>query len=156
MLKTYWQQFNDRERFMVGVGITACALYLFYLLVYAPLTSAVHLQTQQWLEKQDTLAWMQQARGLKHKRPATTLTHTQLLTVLAKALKKTSFQTFPYELQQTGSKEAQLTYERVPFNPFFKWLWSMHTRHGIVIQSFNLQRTDTPGVVKLQAVIAVQ
>ncbi|AHE66507.1 type II secretion system protein GspM [Legionella oakridgensis] len=156
-MKTYWDNLNDRERWMLGVGVVSCFFYLFYLLFYAPLVNAVKERTQQVAEKKETLVWMQQVRRqYKVSKAPNTLSHTELLTLLAKQLNHPSFQQFPYQLQQTGAEDIQLSFERVPFNVFLNWLWSLNKRYAILIKQFNVERSDTQGVVKLQVVIAAK
>ena len=154
-LITYWANLNERERITVSIGIIVCVGYLFYLLIYAPLINAVHHQTKALLEKQETLAWMQQVRAQHQlKQPPKALTSTKLLAVLAFQLKTTSFKQFPYQLQQTGAGEIQLIFDQVPYNAFIAWVWSVSEKYTITIKQLNVERMPTPGVVKVTMMIA--
>ena len=154
-MNVYWSNLNERERWILSLGALFCVLYLFYLLIYSPLTSAVHDKSQQLAEKQETLVWMQHVRQqYKIKKAPETLTSSKLLTVLAEQLNATSFKQFPYQLQQTGASDIQLIFEKVPYNAFMSWLWSINEKYTISIKQLNAERTDTPGVVKLMIVIA--
>lgn len=156
-VKAYWVSLNERERLVLGIGVVFCVFYLFYLLIYSPLVNAVHNKSQQFLEKQETLVWMQQVRQqYKHKKAPQVLTSSKLLTVLADQLNTTSFKSFPYQLQQTGVSDIQLVFDQVPYNGFIAWLWSINEKYTISIKQLNIERTDTPGVVKLVMVIATQ
>ena len=156
-LKIYWGNLNERERITLSLGIIFCVGYLFYLLVYSPLTSVVHNKSMTLLEKQETYAWMQQVRlQYQLKKPPKVLTSSNLLTVLALQLKSTSLSQFPYQLQQTGAKDIQLIFEQVPYNAFIAWIWSINEKYTLTIQQLNVERTDTPGVVKLTIVIATK
>lgn len=153
-IKAYWTNLNERERLILGLGIIFCTFYLFYLLMYSPLTNAVHSKSQQLLEKQETLVWMQQVRHQhKNKKSPEVLTSSKLLTVMADQLNGTSFKQFPYQLQQTGVSDIQLVFDRVPYNAFIGWLWSMSEKYTVSIKQLSIERTDTPGVVKLALVI---
>ena len=154
-MNVYWSNLNERERWILSLGALFCVLYLFYLLIYSPLASAVHDKSQQLAEKQETLVWMQHVRQqYKIKKAPETLTSSKLLTVLAEQLNATSFKQFPYQLQQTGASDIQLIFEKVPYNAFMSWLWSINEKYTISIKQLNAERTDTPGVVKLMIVIA--
>ena len=155
-MKTYWNNLNERERWTLGFGGVCCFFFLLYLLLYAPLINAVHDKTQQLAEKQETLAWLQQAR-LQHKtvKAAQTLSSSQLLSVLANKLKSTSFHGFSYQLQQTGAGDIQLSFDQVPYNAFVTWLWTVSQNYAFSIKQLNAERTDTPGVVKLMVTIKV-
>ena len=154
-MKAYWSQLNERERWMVGLGAMFCVIYLFYMLIYAPLARAVHNQSQQLLEKQETLVWMQQVRQqYKAKTAPQTLTSSKLLTVLDEQLNKTSFKHFPYQLQQTGASDIQLSFDKVPYQALMSWIWSLNEKYTLSIKQLNVERTDVPGVVKLMIVIS--
>ena len=156
MIKNYWSNLNERERWILGSGVVFCVCYLFYLLVYAPLINAVHNKSQQLIENQETLVWMQQVhQQFKVKKKPQVLTSSKLLSVLAEKLNVTSFKHFPYQLQQTGVSDIQLVFEQVPFNPFIAWLYSLSEQYAISIKQLNIERTDTPGEVKLMLVIAL-
>jgi len=149
-MKAFWDGLNDRERWMLGFGGVCCALFLIYMLLYAPLINAVHNNTQQLLEKQETLVWMQQAhQQRKAMKIPKVLSNSKLLSVLADELKSTSFHTFPYQLQQTGVGDIQLSFNKVPYNDFVTWLWSVRQNYAFSIKQFNAERTETPGVVKI-------
>ena len=154
-MKVYWSNLNERERWIVGLGVVFCAIYMFYLLFYAPLASAVRYKSQQLAEKQETLVWMQQVHQ-QHtaKKAPQSLTSSKLLTVLAEQLNTTSFKRFPYQLQQTGASDIQLIFDKVPYNAFMAWVWSVNEKYTISIKQLNVERTASPGIVKLMIIIA--
>ncbi len=155
-MKSHWTNLNTRERLVLGFGGVCCFLLLLYLLILAPLSNAVHDKSQQLIEKQTTLAWMQKARQ-QHKTAAApqTLSSAKLLTVLAVQLKSTSFHHFPYQLQQTGSGDIQLSFENVPYNAFVTWLWSVSKRYAFTIKQLTVARTESSGVVNVMVMITV-
>ena len=156
-LKSYWGNLNERDRITLSVGIIVCGAYLLYLLIYSPLANAVHNKSNELLEKRETYAWMQQVRShFQLKQPPKVLSSSKLLTVLAIELKSTSFKQFPYQLQQTGASDIQLSFEQVPYAAFVAWIGSINKKYTITIQQLNVDRTPTPGVVKLMMVIATK
>ena len=148
--KAYWDNLNERDRWMLGFGGVCCALFLMYMLLYAPLINAVRNKTQQLNEKQEILVWMQQARQ-QHKavKSPQTLSNSKLLSVLADQLKATSFHAFSYRLQQTGTGDIQLSFVQVPYNAFVTWLWSVSQKYAFSIKQFSADKTGTTGVVKI-------
>jgi len=150
MMKAYWDHLNDREQKMLGIGGICFVLFLMYSVLYAPLIRSVSDKTKALHEKQDALRWMQQARQQRNtlKIPQT-LSNSKLLSVLADQLKSTSFHTFPYQLQQTGAGDIQLSFDQVPYNAFVTWLWSLRQNYAFSIKQFNTERTATSGVTKV-------
>ena len=155
-MRAYWDNLNERERWMLGSGVVICFCYLLYLLIFSPLFNAVHKKSQQLVEKQETLVWMQQVRTQKIKKAPLSLSTSKLLTVLADRLNQTSFKQYPYQLQQTGVSDIQLVFDQVPYNPFVSWLWDINEQYAIAIKQLIIDRTETAGVVKLIIVIATK
>ncbi len=149
-MRTYWQNLNERERWLVSGTAIILGFYLFYLFLYSPLSAALTQQKTQLLEKKETLAWMQQA-ALKtnNQNKAQLINSSKLLTIIANQLATNSLKNFPYQLQQTGTNELHLTFEQVPFNPFLLWLWELSKNYGLVIKQLTVEPVTSAGIVKL-------
>ena len=155
-MKSYWANLNERDRWALGVGVVFCVLYVFYLLIYAPLSRSVHQKSLQLVEKQDTLLWMQDVQKIyKNKKKPEALNSGQLMSVLAEQLNNTSFKRYPYQLQQIAANDIQLSFNKVPFNPFMVWLWSMNEKYTISIKRLTIDQTKTAGMVKLSLILSV-
>lgn len=156
-MRNYWNNLNERERWMASIGSLCILFYLFYLLLYSPLTTAVSNKAAQLSEKQQTLAWMQQVRQQpKKQKVQQSINNAKLLTLIGNQLGTGSLRRFPYQLQQTGTGDIQLSYELVPFNQFLSWFWTLNNNYAIVLKQFSAERTSTAGVVKLQLVITAK
>ncbi|WP_419418861.1 type II secretion system protein GspM [Legionella sp. D16C41] len=152
---SYWHNLNDREKWLVGLGVSCTIIYLFYLLVYSPLTAAVKEREKQLKEKQETLAWMQQVRQqVPNEQHLQTLPSSKLLTIIATELNNPNFQKLPYQLQQTGQGDIQLSFDSVPYKLFLTWLWQLNSRYAFSLKQILIEKTSTPGLVKLTVVIA--
>jgi len=155
-VKIDWTNLNERERWMLGGGGIVCGLYLLYVLIYAPIVGSVREKTTQLVAKQHLLVWMRDARLQYHAASELqALSASKLLTVLASQLAKTSFKQFPYQLQQTGVGDIQLSFDSVPYNALLAWLWSMNNTYAITMKQFHVDRTDTPGLVKVMLMLSV-
>jgi len=153
-MKEFWSNLNERERITLSIGVIFCFFYLLYLLVFSPLNHAIDNKYQLLSEKKADLLWMEKVKNLQHtKSTKELLTSSKLLTVLTEELNAIYFNKHPYSLKQTGSDEIQLNYDEVPYNGFIKWLWSFNDKYSFVIKKLNIERTNTPGVVKLSLTI---
>jgi len=154
--KTHWAQLNDRERAAVVIGGVVCAIYLFYLLVLAPLMHAVHDKLQMLIEKKETLSWMQQvAPSPASKMSPKKITSSKLLTLLTEDLNKSALEHFPYQLQQTSVTDIQLIFEKVPYNLWIQWFWSFSEAYAISLKKLTIERQSVPGMIKLTVVLRV-
>jgi len=151
----YWQNLNERERWMVGTALAASIIYIFYLFIYSPIMDAVQTRKEQLTEKQETLAWMQnvsqQAGSTKAKESITT---SKLLSVIASELNNNALKPFPYQLQQTGTGDIQLSFDQVPYNEFLQWLWALSNKYTITTKQLTIEKTTTAGVTKLSIIIS--
>lgn len=148
-IKSYWLNLSERDRLVLSVGGLVVLMYLFYLLIYAPLTGAVETQSKLWVEKQETLAWMKRQHQVK---PQSKQLDRNLLSLFSTQLKRASFSQFSYQLQQSGADHVQLSFEQVPYVDFLVWLRKLNQRYMMTISELTVIRTDTPGVVKMNVV----
>ncbi|MDI9817574.1 MULTISPECIES: type II secretion system protein GspM [unclassified Legionella] len=151
----HWNNLNVRERWMVIITAVFLLSYLFYLLIYSPLTTAINTHSAQLTEKQETLAWMEKIRQQpKNHRAPQTISNTKLLALIDSQLTSGVLRQFPYQMQQTSSGEIQLSFEKVPFSQFVFWLWTLSRDYALSIKQINTENTETPGIVKLMIIIA--
>lgn len=152
---SYWANLNNRERWILGFGVSCTVIYLFYLVVYAPLTQALINKQQEINEKVETLHWMQDVRQqpMSNKPSIAINDSKKLLAVIATRLNTASFSTFPHQLQQTGSGDIQLSFDAVPWLYFLKWLWALSNDYTISIKQLITESSSTPGVVKITLII---
>ncbi|HAT2093115.1 TPA: GspM family type II secretion system protein LspM [Legionella pneumophila] len=154
-MKTYLNTLNDREKWMVIVAGVSLFIYGYYLLLYAPLSNQVNQKSTQLIEKTETLEWMKQVRMQKRSaKRKESVDNSQLLTILASQLKNNKTLKFPYQLQQTGSGDVQLTFDAVPFQNFMQWLAKINEVYSINIKQFDVEKTSTPGVTRLMIILS--
>jgi general secretion pathway protein M len=154
-MKSYLNTLNERERWMVYGTVLCVFVYVYYLLIYAPLASKVEERGTLLIEKTQTLEWMNKVK--QHKKSAVvkkSVDNGQLLTLLATKLKNNATLKFPYQLQQTNSGDVQLSFEQIPFNLFIKWLNSINSQYVINMKQFDVNKTKTPGLTRLMIIVS--
>ncbi len=156
-MKAHWQQFSEREQIAVVVAGLCLIAYLFYALLFSPLTIAVSNARKHWYEKNNTLIWMRHAQQnySQEKRPQKVAAG-NLLSILTQVLKHASFHRFPYQLAQTASGEIQLSFDEVPYNAFMEWLRDQSMRYTLTIKNLDVTKTTVPGVVKISVRFGVE
>lgn len=153
MILNYWNHLNDRERLLSILGGLFVLLYLFYILLFSPLTHSVLEKKKQLQEKQETLTWMEQVRHIpKTQKTKQVISNHKLLAVMGTEM-TLAFKPFPYQLQQTGMGDIQVSFEAVPYTLFINWLWQLSNTYALSIKQFNIERSARPGVVKLHLVL---
>ena len=151
----YWNNLNDREKWMAAGAGLCLILYFYYLFLYSPLSHNVSQKSTQLTEKIVTLAWLKKIRQQNHAtKIKQKIDNSQLLTLLATQLKDNSTLTSPYQLQQTGTGDVQLTFEEVSFNLFITWLEKINGKYTVTIKQFDADHSARPGVVRLMIVLS--
>lgn len=154
-MKNYWNNLNDREKWTLVGGMLCLFLYLYYLFLYSPLSNSVSQKSKQLIEKAETLKWMKSVQGqVKPSKTKQTVSDNQVLTLLSSQLNDNKTFNFPFQLQQTGSGNIQLSFAEAPFNLFMNWLSTLNENYTIEIMQFNVEPTPTPGVVKLMIIMS--
>ncbi len=155
-MMNFWKKLSERDQWVLGLGLVCITFYLILEIIVFPLSKAVDTRILAVKEKQTLLTWMERVRltSGEHKAPAH-LDASKLLSALSEGLDKTSFHSFPHQLQQTGDEELQLTFDTVPYNAYITWLFSMRKQYAFSIKQLNVKETKTPGVVNAILVITV-
>ncbi|MFI4919645.1 MAG: GspM family type II secretion system protein LspM [Legionellales bacterium] len=153
-MRAYLSTLNDREKWMAIGGALCLILYGYYLFLYAPLSNKVTLKSTQLIEKIETLNWMNKVRNQNQSsKVKKTINNNQLLTLLTTKLKENTSMEFPYQLQQTGSGDIQLSFDEIPFKLFVSWLFKISSKYTITIKQFDVTQTGTPGVTHLVIIL---
>jgi general secretion pathway protein M len=156
-VKKYWQDFSERERETVIAGVLIVVIYIFYAWGYSPLRTSLSKNLEALQEKKATLQWLESVKPFASKiSRKESLTNSQLLTLLSDELKTNISRDFPYQLQQTGSGEIQLSFEQVPFEYLISWLTSFQKKHSITIKQVNVEKLPTSGLIKVLLVIVAK
>ncbi|PWY53856.1 general secretion pathway protein GspM [Legionella qingyii] len=155
-MKAYLSSLNEREKWMLIGGTLCLLLYVYYLFLYSPLSQKVTQKSTQLVEKTTTLTWMQNIRQQSHIKQTKkqSVDNSQLLTTLATKLKNDPTLKFPYQLQQTGLGDIQLTFDAVAFDLFIAWLEKLNQHYAITVKQFEADRSKTPGVTRLMILIS--
>lgn len=155
-MKAYLSTLNEREKWMLISAVLCLFLYVYYLFLYSPLNQQVSQKSTQLVEKTATLSWMQKIRQQSQRKQTKkqTVDNSQLLTTLATQLKNDPTLKFPYQLQQTGSGDIQLTFDAVAFNLFIVWLEKINQHYAITVKQFEADRSKAPGVTRLMILIS--
>lgn len=152
-MNAYLNSLNEKEKWMVIGTVIALIFFIYFLFLYSPLNNKVSQKSAELSEKMVTLKWMQEVRYQNHSsQTKQKVDSSQLLSALSTQLKKNSNLTFPYQLQQTGSGDIQLSFEVVPFNLFISWWEEISKRYAIVIKQFDAERTKTAGLTRLRII----
>jgi general secretion pathway protein M len=144
-----WSSLSERERYLVIGGVGLLLICIIYFSIFAPLFHAVATKKQELITKRATLEWMAHLpKGMALQ--SNIVSKKSMLTNISQQL--APFKATPYQLQQLNSNDIQLSFESVSYAKFMPWLWKLTNNYQLTIKQFNVERTETTGMVKLQIV----
>ena len=157
-MKRWWLTKTPREQLALTLAAAALLLFLIYLLAWQPFSQAIEqkrllvksqLATLNWM--QDNLPEIQRLRGINSsKRQAT---NEALLTLVDRTAKQRQLRQQIQRIKPQGDKTVQLWIEQVAFDTLLMWLGELTDRHGIQIDTLNIDRQELPGVVNARLVL---
>jgi len=157
-MKFSLETLNERERRMVLFGGIAAALLLIFG-VLLPLGTSVSKAQERIGKKQADLAWMQAvgpelaSAGPTIARPSTT---ESLLVVVDRAARESGLGGSLTSSEPQGPGQLRVRLEKAPFDIMIGWLARLADQNGISVESANIDRAGTPGVVTASIVLRLK
>lgn len=152
-MKQWWLNRTPEERTAVTAGAVAVALLLFYLAIWLPLQHGVDNKRSLAQSQAETLVWMQaKAQELQRlaripKQNQQASSNEALLTLVDRTAKQNRLREPIQRIKPDGSDKVQLWIEGAPFDLLMGWLIQLETAQGINVESLNIDRTETSGLV---------
>lgn len=154
-MKNFFDNLSEREQKLLIVCGIFLSIYIIYAFIVSPLLSYKKAKQDEYIEKQQTLVWMQEAQKNFKFSNKKVLTKQILLTNLATELKHGSLTKYSYQLRQHNSGEIELQFDKVPYVNFINWLLSFNKKFDFNIKKLYLQKGEGEGEVKVNLVINV-
>jgi general secretion pathway protein M len=157
-MKFSFETMSERERRMVLFGgIAAVALLIFGVLL--PLNSSVSKAQERVGKKQADLVWMQAvgpelaASGPTIARPSS---NESLLVVVDRAAREAGLGNSLTSSEPQGPGLLRVRLEKAPFDIMMGWLGRLADQNGISVETANIDRSGTPGIVTASIVLRLQ
>lgn len=157
-MKDWWLTKTQREQLMLIAAAAVTLLFLLYLLAWQPFTQAVEQKRLLVTNQQTTFNWMeenlpeiQRLRGRQSNQ--TKSTSEALLTLVDRTAKQRQLRQQIQRIKPQGDNAVQLWVEQVAFDTLLRWLGELTAQHGIAIDSLNIDRQESPGLVNARLVL---
>lgn len=142
-----------RERRLVVLGTAAVVLTLLFLLVWEPLAQN-HRRQALALEEARALANRLEVIGAevtarRGGRPSIDRS-SSLLSVVDRAARDGTLVVAPSRLQPEGDREVRVWIDNLVFENLLQWIDVLANRHGVVVQTLDVERAGSPGRVNVR------
>jgi len=153
---TWWRGLQPRERLMVGGGGAVLALFLFYLLLWAPLQRDLARLRVEAPKAAEQLTWMRSQAGrinqLRAQAP-TQLKGGGLLSFVEQSATAFNIKQNIKRVEPEGSNAVRLVVDGVSFNNLVSWLGNLHKQGGVRVDNATFEGQATPGIVNARLLL---
>lgn len=147
---------SEREKRMVIIG-GAVAVVLLLLAVVLPLHRSVNRANERVEHKQADLAWMRKvAPQLANAGPPAgdrPVTQDSLLVVVDRAAREAGLGEALTSSEPSGPGGLRVRLDKAPFDTLVGWLARLADRHGVRVESANIDGANEPGLVNAALVL---
>lgn len=153
MMKAYFENLSQRERYMVIVAGVALVLFLGYTLLWRPIVGNARAVEQRLEAQEAELQWMRQAAAeVRQLRGSTGVAPAQeggtsLLSLVERTARQGKLAPAVRRVQPDGQNGVRIWLENAVFDDLLVWLHQLATAHGVGLSEISVQREQAPGVV---------
>ena len=152
-MREWFEGLDQRERLLVMAGSALLAVFLVIVLVWLPVRSGYNNLKASVAEQRDTVAWMQrsaqQLAELKRSggTAADGLGGRSLLAVTDSTARANGLGAELKRVEPEGRDSVRVWLDGAPFDVLVKWLATLNSTHGILVDNATLERTESAGRV---------
>ncbi len=162
MIKTYWEQLSNRERWLVSLMSVVVLVSLFYFALWEPLQSGivekrkrVTAQTMQLQTMRQQAAEVEQLRRSSRGSQRKVSNSSSLLVIIERTSKQKGLKASLKKVQPDGEDGVRLWLEDVAFDQMIDWLKLLKQHHGIYIDDISVEAREAPGRVDSRILLRV-
>ena len=152
-MREWFEGLESRERLLVMAGSAVLALFLVIVLVWLPIRSGYSNLKASVAGQRETAAWMQrsaqQLAELKRSgsAAATGLGGRSLLAVTDSTARAGGLGAELKRVEPEGRDSVRVWLDGASFDVLVKWLATLNSTHGILVDNATLERTESAGRV---------
>lgn len=154
-MKTWFLGLSQRERRMVQFAIAVLVIFLIYLIVLEPISREHQNNKRNVATATETLEWMKSTsseiiklRGGKV--PGKARTKKFVLGVVDRSVRKSGLTESMKRIQPEGDSSVRVWFENTEFDNFIQWLATMESKHDLLVNEINIEKTDSSGLVNVR------
>ncbi|MBU0673680.1 MAG: type II secretion system protein M [Proteobacteria bacterium] len=149
-MKISWNDLNQREKYTLGLGLTALAIVLGYFLLIDPFLTEYSRLRQRVPGRTAELAWMRGAAlEVAHLRGAGPkgATTDSPLKIIDRAARRFRVSSALKRVEPAEDGQVKIWMEQVVFIDLMRWLRSMSGEYGLNVFEISVDRQEAAGIV---------
>lgn len=154
-MKDWWLNLALREKQTVSIGILFVTLFLFYELIWSPISNEATSLRSKVQQNSALLMWMKQtdSRIQSLGKTQTNSTESSLLSTVQTQMNNSPLGKHVSQLRQSESNSVQLTLSAVSFDQMITWLTQVAKTDGIIVAQISVRPSGTTGIVTIDATL---
>ena len=157
-IKSWWYNLTERDRQMATVGGIVLGVFLFYIVIWSPLSNVVVTYKTNIAAQHDTLTYLQsantqiqryQAQGIQ----IAATDRSNLLAMIEQSATDHKLSAFLKQVEQPQPNHIALTFEKAPFDQCMQWLQQLSTSTGVQIITLTADRLTPVGTANIKVVL---
>ena len=158
-MKSWFLSLTQRERVMVQVASSVVTVFLLYLLVLDPISTNYSKNKKNVQAATETLEWMRNAASeVKRLRGGRQLSERPqgkqfVLSMIDSSVRKVGLAAVMKRVQPEGDSGVRVWFEAAAFDELIKWLATIESEHGLLVNEINVEQTDTVGLVNARILL---
>lgn len=158
-MKAWFIALTQRERNLVLFMVAVLVLFLFYMLVFEPISSRYEQNKKNVASANVTLEWMRSAsvkvKQLGGGKLASPQTKNKkfILGVVDRSVRKSGLDKAMKRVQPEGNSAVRVWFERAAFDDLINWLATIESKNALFVNEINIEETDTAGLVNVRLLL---
>ena len=158
-MKEWWINLGLREKQAVSIGSLFIILFILYEIIWAPLSDRNDSLRTEIQHNQKLLTWMQEADSHIQSTQKLLEKNTSgqnsaaLLGLLQHEIDQSPFAKNLLQMNQAENNSVQLTFQKINFDAFIKWLTVLWQQHGLTVSHMTIKPNGSLGIVDANVVI---
>lgn len=155
-MKNWFLSLTQRERTMVQIAASVVVIFVFYLFVVQPISTNYKKNKKNVAEVTQTLEWMHAAaREVKQLRGGRLLPEQPqgkqfILSMVDSSARKAGLAGVMKRVQPEGDSGVRVWFEDAAFDELIKWLATIESKHGLLVNEINIEKTESTGLVNVR------
>ena len=152
-MKAWFLTLTQRERLMVQAASVVIVLLLTYLMILDPISTNYSKNKKNVQTATETLEWMRNsATEVKQLRGGRGLAIRPqgkqfVLSMIDNSARKAGLAAVMKRVQPEGDSGVRVWFEAAAFDELIKWLATIESTHGLLVNEINIEQTDSVGLV---------
>lgn len=161
-LRQWWEQRNERERWLIALGGGLLAVVVPYVAFWEPLVERTATLEAEVAEQREDLAWMRRAareieaqRGEDEGAGEPITDDRSLLSVVDRSARRSGLEDALSRVQPEDGDTVRVWMDDAPFDDLVSWLDALQRTSGVRVDSMSVERTRQDGIVDARLTLEV-